>query len=192
MGSIVRSNDEAGEKAVHSMTALAELRRSGHVLGMSVLAYVELSGAATHIPALIMVDVTSSLGISVFAFSASRGLGDLLKGLLAISVIGPALDRYGARACALVSMCFVALLSAALALSPSGAAFCVALVVLAVATSLCEQPTLVCINASHFDALESVSITCVSSAFSIAGTVLSLAVSLHVLIPTCDHSLHRP
>jgi hypothetical protein len=117
-----------------------ELRRSGHVLLVAMMAYVELSGAAVHVPALIMLDVRTSLNVSISTFTMARGVGDLLKGIFVVLCLGPAIERFGAVTCALVSMAFTALLSIMLALTQSGPTFCVTLVILTVSTALCEQP----------------------------------------------------
>lgn len=117
-----------------------ELKRSGSVLLVAMLAYVELSGAAVHIPALIMLDVRTSLNVSISTFTMARGVGDLLKGLFVVAALGPAIERFGAVACALMSMALVAVLSILLALTQSGSAFCTMLIILTVSTALCEQP----------------------------------------------------
>ena len=62
----------------HASTA--EFVRSGHVLLLSATAYVLLSGAHTHMLALIMLDVTQSIdGMSFSRFSLAIGLGNLIK-----------------------------------------------------------------------------------------------------------------
>jgi hypothetical protein len=157
--------------------AAAELLKSGGVLIVTTLTYFQVSGAAVHIPSLIMLDVRDDLGVSIASFSLARGFGDALKGLISVLLVGPAVEKYGAVTCARVSMVLVLVLSSALALAPSGRAFCTYLVLLLVVTSFCEQPVLVCLNASHFQQMQEVAIVCVSSAFSVSGTVLDLTLS---------------
>ena len=67
----------------------AELRRSGHILGVNTLATVLMAGAHTHVPALIILDVRKSTGISVFSFTLAQGIGNIVKGLLWCLQSGP-------------------------------------------------------------------------------------------------------
>lgn len=154
-----------------------ELRRSGHVLLLSVISYVLLSGAHTHLLSLVMLDVTRGLGLSIFQISLAMGVGNAIKAVLIIVAAGPAMDKFGAETCATWTIAAVVVLGALLAMAPDGAVFAVTLTALVASTAFAEQPCFVCLNATHFVELLSFATSSVASAFSVAGVVLPLALS---------------
>ena len=155
-------------------SAVGELHQSGHVLLLSLLAYVLLSGAVVHIPGLIMLDVTQSLNLEIFEYTAALGVGNLIKAALVIFFAGPAMNHYGPHVCARATLLAVAAGMVCLALVPSRALFAVVIVVLHACTAFGEQPCFIVLNASHFDTLLSVATASISSAFSIGGALLPL------------------
>ena len=154
--------------------AVAEIHRSGSTLALSVAAYVLLSGAHTHLPSLILLDVSRTLDISIFRISLAIGLGNLLKGLLSMTVSGRAMDRYGAHVCARVTLLLAILLVVLLALASTATSFCAVLVLLVASTSFAEQPCFICLNATHFSRLSSVATSVIASAFSVSGGLMPL------------------
>ena len=157
---------------------MVEIFRSGHVLCLSLAAYILLSGAHTHIPALIMLDLTRTVeGATIASINLAIGIGNLLKAAISAWLAGPAMDRIGMHWCAIATMGAVAVLLALLALTTTNTLFGPVLVLLVAVSSFAEQPCFVCLTATHFDVLVSVATTCVASSFSIAGALLPLFLS---------------
>jgi hypothetical protein len=157
---------------------MVEIFRSGHVLCLSLSAYILLSGAHTHIIALIMLDLTRTVeGATIASINLAMGIGNLLKAAISAWLAGPAMDRIGMHWCAIATMGAVAVLLALLALTTTNTLFGPVLVLLVAVSSFAEQPCFVCLTATHFDVLVSVAATCVASSFSIAGALLPLFLS---------------
>ena len=176
------SEDESDPLMVHMgssgvPTSSGEMKRSGHILLLCVADYVLLSGAHTHLPALLMLDITQSLGMSIFTYSLCIGIGCLIKSILVLFATGPLIQRYGARHCAIATTAVSGLLMALLGLAPSRVVFFVLLVLLETATAFAEQPNFICLLATHFDALASFATATIASAFSVAGVLLPLLLS---------------
>lgn len=154
-----------------------ELRRSGHVLLLCILDYVLLSGAHTHLPALLMLDITTSLGLSISIYSLCIGVGCLIKAALTVLAAGPLMEHFGASRCAVATTGAVGLLLALIGLTPARSLFCVLLIALETVTAFAEQPNFVVLLSTHFDALASFATSTIASAFSIAGALLPLILS---------------
>ena len=164
-------------QAVPSGAAAAEFARGGTVLLLAVVDQVLLTGASTHLPALLMLDVTASLGISISVYSLCIGVGNVLKAVILLLAAGPTLRRFGASTCAILTTAAAAILLGAAALAPERTTFCAALVALVTATAFSEMPTFVVLLATHFEALLPLATSCAASAFSFAGALLPLLLS---------------
>ena len=76
-------------------TTTDELIRYSHILGLSCMAYLILSGASTFVPAVTMEAVSTSLGMSLAALSSLASAGSGLKAVITLFFMGPALDAFG-------------------------------------------------------------------------------------------------
>lgn len=118
---------------------MVEIFRSGHVLCLSLAAYILLSGAHTHIPSLIMLDLTRTVeGATIASVNLAMGIGNLLKAAISAWLAGPAMDRIGMHWCAIATMGAVAVLLALLALTTTNTLFGPVLVLLVAVSSFAE------------------------------------------------------
>ena len=150
-----------------------EFMRGGHVLGVSAAAYMVVCFLATHLVALIMLDAASAFGVSIAAYSLAQGAGNLIKGV-GLVFAGPAMQHFGAHNVANGTLAVSTALLAALAVARSRTSFFAALVSLISVTALAEQPTYVVIQATFFDALQSIATSTITTSYSASGAILPL------------------
>ena len=161
---------------------LQELRHGWPVLSVSVCSYFLLACLHSHVGPLLMLDVTSDLGMSITTYTLALGFGNLAKCVLLI-VTGPAMDRFGAHNVANTTLAAGTLLVALLASAAGRNVFIGAIILLTASSAFAEQPTYVVINASHLHTLLSFATSCITSSFSASGAVLPL-----VLAPALEAS----
>ena len=164
------------------MSGWEELRRSGHVLLVSCIAYMLVCFVATHLVALIMLDAAAEFGFTIATYSLAQGAGNLVKGI-ALVVAGPVMERFGPHNVANATLIAATALLAVLALAPTPPLFVTALVALISITAFAEQPTYVVIQATFFQALQSVATSSITTSYSASGAILPLA-----LAPVLEHS----
>lgn len=167
----MRYQPAAGE-ATGSASGVQELKQSGATLLVSVGAFMLLSAMSTHLPSLILLDVTASLGISTFEYTMAIGVGNLIKAGLLFRYAGAALERFGAHRCALAGMALSVVMLAFTATCPSRVIVRIGFAGLVVLTTLGESPAFVCLNASHFNTLLSFATSVILASFSISGAVV--------------------
>ena len=156
--------------------ACGELKRSGHVLAVTILSYFMLSFMHTHLAAFVMVDAVTDIGVSITTYTLATGIGNLIK-CAAIAAAGPLMDRLGAHTVANATLGIGIALVATLAASTSRATFLVTIAALIGITGFAEQPTYVVVSASHLEVLLSLMTTSITASFSASGAILPLLLS---------------
>ena len=155
-------------------TTADELIRYSHILGLSCMAYLILSGASTFVPAVTMEAVSTSLGMSLAALSSLASAGSGLKAVITLFFMGPALDAFGPHR--IIHWCLVGSGACNLGIAAAGSAFTysAAFLINYVFNSLSEQPAFIVLFASYFDVRLGMACTSIACAYSLAGLVLPL------------------
>ena len=139
-----------------------------------MLNYILISGAHTHLPALLMLNITRELDLPISVYTLCLGIGSGVKAVLLMFYTGGIINHNGPQRCAIITTTILAVFLAFLSAS-TRVSFVAFLVAMVITTGFAETPCFVVLLATHFDALASFATATIMSAFSFAGALLPLA-----------------